>query len=266
MNLKTIGITILAFCFGLLGYHLLITPRYQAAAEAAARKEADTEKALSETKAERDTLRQSVAKLRAEPKPTAPPSPSPSPSDAQVAQPAPSPVDFFSQTLAELSHKASQLSKSFTDNPEQEIPEFSLLAASDWIKVAENANLQTAEGTRMAMAAARHLAKDRFANEAYRAIRKYMDSHDGNFPSSPADIAPYFANSVDPAILARYQIRKLEGPLGSTATRGVMVLDEQAPVDPQFDSHIYISDDGITTYRGGVGRNNGDPDKNWLGK
>ena len=89
--------------------------------------------------------------------------------------------------------------------PDKNIPELQYLDPSIWARTAQSANLDTDDGVREAFSELRDTAKQIFAPQIGQALRAYVTANNGQLPTDPSQLQPYMG-SVDPAILARYQM------------------------------------------------------------
>ena len=112
---------------------------------------------------------------------------------------------------------------------------------------------------------ARRAGKKRFLLETVEALKAYQSANSNQFPPSTAALEPYFKAEVDRSALARYQVRQLPNASSDgQLAKGQMVLDEIAPVDHQFDSHVYVTAKSFYSFVYGTGSDSGDPDKTWM--
>lgn len=155
--------------------------------------------------------------------------------------------------------KVKQLRQILTDQPAQRIPQLQLLNDREWVALARDADLDTADGGSRALSAARSRAKSRFASLLFSALKSYLQASHGELPSDLPELLPYFrepedqpgfdraAVAVDPAMLAQYELTA-SGKF-SDAPEGV-VVKEKAVVDERLDDRIeLISREGSLTFR-----------------
>ncbi len=166
------------------------------------------------------------------------------------------------QAVLALTTKAAELNQHFLSRPNAEVPEMQFLAASDWFKLAETADLSTEAGIRKALSETRRLAKKQFSLTAVDALRAYAKVNDGRFPNSPTELAPFFNGPVQ-GVLDRYQIRRMPGTLGTGVLQGEIVMDEKSPVDREIDTHFYITPKSYYSFQIGDYQENSDPDRQW---
>jgi hypothetical protein len=151
--------------------------------------------------------------------------------------------------------KVKALQRLFAEHPEQSIPQLQLLTDRKWVEVADDAQLDTEDGRKRALAAARTAAKDAFSSDLMRALESYVKEHHGELPPRVDALLPLVQaqareNSERPmaepdfaAMLMQYQLTAT-GNL-SNAPAGVLVKDVGI-IDEEFDHPVEIerSDDG----------------------
>jgi hypothetical protein len=168
----------------------------------------------------------------------------------------------FMQAVLGLTAKAAELNQHFLSRPNAAIPEMGFLAASDWFKLAETADLSTEAGIRKALSETRRLAKKQFSLTAVDALRAYTMANGGRFPNSPTELAPFFNDPVQ-GVLDRYQIRRMPGTPGTGVLQGEIVMDEKSPVDREIDTHFYVTPRSYYSFQIGDYQENSDPDRKW---
>jgi hypothetical protein len=152
------------------------------------------------------------------------------------------PVSPAGDPIAEqLDRFVAKLRAKLQEAPDQQIPELALLTEEDWYRQAaldEDYQLDHDHDRRAALAQLRRTAKGRITHPLWSALQGYLHAHDDLLPKDVMELAPYFAQPLAPAILQRYEIvqqgRYRDLPLQKT------VLDEVAPVDPDFDYLLVI--------------------------
>ena len=148
----------------------------------------------------------------------------------------------FANAVLSLASRAAELNRYFVSMPDKEIPEIQYLDEGDWLHLAKNANLDTPEGVRKALADARQQAKARFAPMLTSALASFFAANNAQPPISMDQLKPYFSTPVDAATLARYQITT--DPSGKQNLGSATTIRETTPVDPQYDSHFQIGVSG----------------------
>lgn len=146
--------------------------------------------------------------------------------------------------------------------PDKRIPELQFLSESDWLTAAKEARFETDADIRQSLSRLRSLAKGKFGMLATHALDKFIQANDGQLPSDPLQLKPYFEVPVDDETLQRYRMLHTGSakdlPEGTTWT-----ISEKAPVDRDYDSHLYIGPNGRSGSWGTGRGSTGDPDETW---
>lgn len=148
----------------------------------------------------------------------------------------------FATAVLSLASRAAELNHCFVRMPDKEIPEIQFLDEGDWLHLAKNANLDSPEGVRKALADARQQAKARFAPMLTSALAGFFKANNAQPPISMEQLKPFFPIPVDDATLARYQITT--DPTGKQTLGSATTIQEIAAVDPLYDSHFQIGISG----------------------
>jgi len=143
-----------------------------------------------------------------------------------------------------------ELKRLFAEHPEQSLPQLQLLSDRKWVEVADDVQLETEDGRKQALAAARTAAKDAFSSVLMSALGSYLKEHQGELPPRIDALLPFVqtqtgetlvgrgAGSDFAAMLAKYQLTAT-GKL-SDAPSGVIVKD-LGLVDEPFDHPVEIA-------------------------
>lgn len=177
-------------------------------------------------------------------KPETAPPPSKNPASKELAATKlPSEAETpFANAVLSLASRAAELNRYFVGMPDKEIPEIQYLDEGDWLHLAKNANLDTPEGVRKALADARQQAKARFAPMLTSALASFFAANNAQPPVSLSQLKPYFSSPIDDATLARYQITT--DPSGKHNLGSATTIRETTPVDPLYDSQFQIGISG----------------------
>jgi hypothetical protein len=132
--------------------------------------------------------------------------------------------------------RLKKLKQLFADKPERSIPELALLTDDDWLRVARQAELDTEEHVRRALARARDAAKGKFEGLVASALTRYLKQTNGELPAMVFALEPYFDPPVDPAILGRYEMLTSGMVSYSSSAPGVAAIRESSANDPDYDS------------------------------
>lgn len=169
--------------------------------------------------------------------------------------------DPFGKAVMALASRAAELNRHIQSLPAYDIPELQFLSEGDWLSIAKGADFDSEEGVRRALSKVRQKAKNNFGEMAAQALNRFAAANQGQAPSDPLQLAPYFDSSVDQATLQRYQMVSSTGFPGLQQL-GQTLLSEKSPIDRQFDTHLYIGPKGVASFATGIDGTN-DPDKTW---
>ena len=180
----------------------------------------------------------------------------------QLKEPATKADDPFTQSVLVLTARAADLNQYLAQMPDRNIPEIRFLRESDWLEVAREANFQSEAEIRKSLSRLRSVAKNRFGVLAAGALDKYIKANDGQLPDDPSQLKAYFEVPVDEAVLQRYRMLHT-GKVNDLPKDTIYVISEKAPVDRDYDSHLYVGPKGRSGSWGtGLGAK-GDPDETW---
>ena len=133
--------------------------------------------------------------------------------------------------------------------PEWNIPELKLLNEQDWFEAAATDPFGSDEQFRRATARLRDSAISWAQAKIFRALKAYLAAHDGLLPARAMDLAPYLDASLDPAILARYEVRQ-SGRASDVPPSHASLILAPPPADPEFDAYMKI---GLNSYASNSG-------------
>lgn len=138
------------------------------------------------------------------------------------------------------------LKRQFDAQPNRRIPELALLTDSDWLGWAEFAYRTKAEhNVQTSLWALQQQAEKKMALKIREALIAYLRSNGDWLPNRVEQLVPYFTPPIDPAWLARYEMR-LTGK--ASATR-IDIIGLKAPVDVESDKIWTIGIEGISEER-----------------
>lgn len=139
-----------------------------------------------------------------------------------------------------LEEKMRRLRELFEGRPGSKIPEIGLLTEADWIRETERIkDLETEEQIRAALAALRSAAKMKFAGSLTEAVRNYRESSGNAQPAELAQLADYFKQPIDRAIVDRYSTNPAD--FNAFTFRNVIVTEKLSTIsDPEYDNMIQL--------------------------
>jgi len=138
--------------------------------------------------------------------------------------------------------RTRQLQQLFAQRPEQRIPELSLLTDRDWLSAAMTTDLNSVEGQRKALGAARSIAKREFMPQLSAALRHYVAAHQGMLPDDISQLAAEFESPPDLAMLQRYQMQRTGR--ASEVTPGDEAIVEARLIDEPYESRYHVQATG----------------------
>lgn len=137
--------------------------------------------------------------------------------------------------------RLEKLNQWLAQRPEETIPELRFLPADSWLKSAEWTRV-TDEEYASWMSSQRSNAEMKFADMAFKALKRYAAANHGSFPTDLSQLDPYFEVPVEDIILQRYHIvptKSLHLKFLQEAG-GDWVITQKAPVNRQYDMRITI--------------------------
>ncbi len=104
--------------------------------------------------------------------------------------------------------KEKKIREQFELHPEQKIPEMQFLTEEDWLDHARHADVDTANGLRIALSNIRASASGIFAEKFALALQAYMAAHQQQLPATASQVAGYFNPPLQDtdAIFSRYVV------------------------------------------------------------
>jgi len=139
-------------------------------------------------------------------------------------------------TVKSWATRATLLRQRLKENPNEMIPEISLLTDDDWLESMKGVDqLQTDGDFRAATGTLRKKAKEKLIELTRKAIQKYADANGGMLPAAFADLKTYYDRPADDAVFQRWELRQ-RGQL-SEVPKNEFLFGEIAPhVDVDYDS------------------------------
>jgi RNA polymerase sigma factor (sigma-70 family) len=146
--------------------------------------------------------------------------------------------------------RVNQLKERLKQTPEANIPELRFVNEYDWLNAARN-ELKTDNDFRRALSWLRTSGEDKFAQQAFMALQKYLKANNDTFPNQLSQLqpffSPYFQPPVDNTVLRRWEIVPTTN--GNAGFGGNWVITQKAAVDEDYDQRHWIGPNG----HGGVG-------------
>ena len=140
--------------------------------------------------------------------------------------------------------RVKRLRQLFEERPDQRIPEMQFLTDQDWLRVAKSNELNSEDGRRKALAAARDAAISHFTSQLSMALWNFAKTASTDASPTIFTLGPFLEKPADAALLERYELRKAppSGLRGSIEWS----VQNKAPIDPDYDSQFYVraSDSG----------------------
>jgi myosin heavy subunit len=153
-----------------------------------------------------------------------------------------------------LQGKMKLLKQRLEQMPDKNIPELQYLSNENMAHIALDARLDTDAGVREALFWVRNAAKQFFTRQMWQALRKYVQSSNGQLPTDVSQLKPYFEVPVHDTTLARYRMIRT-GNAGDLQP-DEMIVAEKAAVDDEYDELFQI---GLYGQRfQGVGKKTGE--------
>jgi RNA polymerase sigma factor (sigma-70 family) len=135
--------------------------------------------------------------------------------------------------------RVTRLKQLAAESPQWTVPELRLLADRDWFEVARDATFDTGDSRRELLKALRDRARAIVGSRLRRGLVAYLDEHDGVLPVSVDELASYVHPTLDPDILARYEMRA-KGKV-SAFDRKAWLIAERSIVDEPHGTRLGIS-------------------------
>jgi RNA polymerase sigma factor (sigma-70 family) len=102
--------------------------------------------------------------------------------------------------------RVALLKQRVAETPAAQIPELKFLTDDDWLRAAKR-KLESEDDYRRALEELDSNAQGNFLRIIETALRKFLDTNQGQFPTDLSQLKSYFTNSADAELLQRYQIQ-----------------------------------------------------------
>lgn len=143
------------------------------------------------------------------------------------------------QAIAAWIARVERLRDVAATRPDLSTPEVVVLSEREWFAAAKEVSLDTNTQVRDAFTALRKTARDAFAAALDDALDRYVDTHDGQLPDSPAALAALTRPPLDPALLRDYEMLQ-RGPLRG-APKDAWLLAEKPAAAARHGTRIYVA-------------------------
>lgn len=128
---------------------------------------------------------------------------------------------------------------------EYNIPELAALTENDWFTTAREAAFETEEQTRATFRKLHETARTSLANAFSRALTRFVDAHDGQLPTDPAQLAAHVDRRLPPELFERCEM--LHNGAISIVPAGEWILAERLDFARARDSRLYVTGQGSGT-------------------
>jgi RNA polymerase sigma factor (sigma-70 family) len=156
-----------------------------------------------------------------------------------------SPADAVLETqIRQWLDRIDRLKALVAARPELSVPELQLLTPDDWFAAGSQADLDSEEAVRNAFGRLRNRSEGKAAGRISEALKAYVRAHDGMLPADATELAPYFEPPIDPAILARYEMRRTGNIADVTEAQAMKLMGLKKVVDAETDTNWFIGTTG----------------------
>jgi len=132
--------------------------------------------------------------------------------------------------------RVKRLKQWLEENPSEKIPELQSLSDRQWMDALYAATPETADEYRVAMSDVRSVAEHIFADfKLHPALQQYAKDNNGQFPTDPSQLRPYFDSPIYDIILERYTILPASSLVSELRPGGDWVFTQKAPVNEAHD-------------------------------
>lgn len=162
----------------------------------------------------------------------------PAPTAANGSAPA---TDAFAVRIDELGRRVTTLREMLALAPEQQIPELERLTDDDWITIAMERDLVTADDFRRSFSALRSKAKMKVWGKIAEALHDYVNGHSGEVPASLEVLRGVLPGPLEVQALARYEV-VAHGNILDLEKSTVLIREKPDQViDPAYEQSIAYS-------------------------
>jgi hypothetical protein len=145
--------------------------------------------------------------------------------------------DPFTKSVLTFIARAAELNQHLEQKPQLRIPELAMLSEADWIEAGKIARLGSETEVRQSLMMLRSRAKASSFNLWQHALKGYLKATNGQPPTDPLQLKPYFETEVDDTLLQRYKM-VADSP-------GGWLIEEKTPVDESYDTRMKVGLDSL---------------------
>ncbi len=146
--------------------------------------------------------------------------------------------DPSSQTALAWLAKKKKLQELFEERPDQRIPEMRFLTDKMWLDLAKDLDLDSEDACRFAIHHVRTTAKLGSAPIISNALKKFVETNNGNWPTDVSQLKAFLDQPMEDAILQRYKILNKDEP--KPGWLDGMILIEKVAADKWQETQIAI--------------------------
>jgi RNA polymerase sigma factor (sigma-70 family) len=145
--------------------------------------------------------------------------------------------DPFTKSVLTFIARAAELNQQLEQKPQLRIPELAMLNETDWIEAGKIARLGSETEVRQSLMMLRSRAKASSFNLWQHALKAYLKASNGQPPTDPLQLKPYFETQIDDAMLQRYKM--------APDSTGGWLIEEKSPVDENYDTRMKLGLDSL---------------------
>lgn len=160
-------------------------------------------------------------------------------------------LDSMRQMYAD---RVERLKQQFTANPALAVPEIKYLSPDRWLELVSYDHHVIDPDGRNGLSSVRGRAQLEFGMQVLDpALREYLNSNAGHFPTDVSQLIPYFKSPVDEAVLQDWTVLRANALPAQFQETGPWVITQKAPVDAENDQRFVFGAKGIRLGQGGSG-------------
>ncbi len=143
--------------------------------------------------------------------------------------------------------RLAKLRQWLAERPAEMIPELKFLSEESWVWSAEWTRV-TDEEYGAWISNQRSNAEQKFAAQAFKAVKQFVRENEGRFPADLSHLKPYFESPIDDAILQRYAVvpaKSLANKVLAETGGDWVITQKGPPMNKKYDVRFAI---GATEY------------------